>query len=173
MSKMLKILYLHGLESEQGGPKVDFLSQKHMVCAPKLDYKDPYCFQKIRKLISNNDFDLIIGSSMGGYLGFTMGELFEIPTILFNPALHSRSFEPVNHFKPKLGSIHHEIYFGINDDLINPEKTKEYLEENDVYYLGLDLNFAHSVPLRIFINSVNNSIYNLEDNGFIRSYEVF
>jgi hypothetical protein len=28
---MKKVLYLHGLESDQGGPKVDYLSSKYLV----------------------------------------------------------------------------------------------------------------------------------------------
>ena len=36
---MKKILYLHGLESEQGGPKVSFLATKGMVYAPEMNYE--------------------------------------------------------------------------------------------------------------------------------------
>ena len=36
---MKKIVYLHGLESEAGGPKVSFLAEKGTVYAPKMDYK--------------------------------------------------------------------------------------------------------------------------------------
>ena len=35
---MKKIVYLHGLESESGGPKVSFLAEKGMVYAPNMDY---------------------------------------------------------------------------------------------------------------------------------------
>ena len=38
---MKKVLYLHGLESKQGGPKVDFLANEFIVHAPKMDYNDP------------------------------------------------------------------------------------------------------------------------------------
>ena len=38
---MKKVLYLHGLESKQGGPKVDFLAKEFCVYAPEMDYKDP------------------------------------------------------------------------------------------------------------------------------------
>ena len=36
---MKKIVYLHGLESEAGGPKVSFLAEKGMVYAPEMDYE--------------------------------------------------------------------------------------------------------------------------------------
>ena len=36
---MKKIVYLHGLESEQGGPKVSFLAGVGTVNAPAMDYE--------------------------------------------------------------------------------------------------------------------------------------
>jgi hypothetical protein len=160
---MKKVLYLHGLESNQGGPKVDYLSSKCLICAPKLDYKNPDCFQNIHKLLSENDFDLIIGSSMGGYLGFIMGEIFEIPTILFNPALHSRSFEPNNHFKPQLGNTFHYIILGNQDDIIDPNTTTKMLKDiipNKIddksfkYYIENIEGMGHRIPLDIFITKI-------------------
>ena len=40
----MKIVYLHGLESPQGGPKVDFLNQLGETLAPSMDYKKPNLF---------------------------------------------------------------------------------------------------------------------------------
>ena len=37
--------------------------------------------------------DLIIGSSMGGYVADILAEKYGTPAILFNPALHNRSFD--------------------------------------------------------------------------------
>ena len=37
---MREIVYLHGLESRQGGPKVNFLATKGFVYAPSIDYKN-------------------------------------------------------------------------------------------------------------------------------------
>ena len=152
---MKRVLYLHGLESSQGGKKVDFLSSQGMVYAPSLDYKDPECFANIYSLILKNDFDLIIGSSMGGYLAFTMGEIFQVPTILFNPALHSRSFEPNNHFKPKLGISFHTVVVGDNDELIDSSKTIEFLEENKIEYKIFHGDHGHRTPLDVFITTFN------------------
>ena len=152
---MKRVLYLHGLESSQGGKKVDFLSSQGMVYAPDLDYKDPKCFDNIFWLLQDNDFDLIIGSSMGEYLGFIMGEIFEIPTILFNPALHSRSFEPNNHYSPKLGSSFHTVVVGNNDELIDPSKTIEFLEENQINYKSYCGDHGHRTPLSVFITTFN------------------
>ena len=159
---MEKMLYLHGLESNQGGDKVDYLSSKYIVHAPKLSYKDPKCFDEIFRLIKENDFDLIIGSSMGGYLALEMGEVFGLPTILFNPALHSRLFEPVNNYKPKLGSTVHNVILGGKDEIIDCNKTCEYLNLNDIQYIKeLIPNMTHRTPLNIFIDVVDKRINQL------------
>ena len=65
-----KIIYLHGLESHQGGPKVDLLSDKGYVFAPEMDYKNnPDLFKDVLEEVKElGTPDLIIGSSMGGYL---------------------------------------------------------------------------------------------------------
>ena len=38
---MKKVLYLHGLESKQGGSKVEYLASKGAVFAPEMDYHNP------------------------------------------------------------------------------------------------------------------------------------
>ena len=91
---MKKVLYLHGLESKQGGPKVDFLANEFCVHAPAMDYTDPYLAIKLAHIMENFQPDLIIGSSMGGYVADILAEKYGKPAILFNPALHSRSIEP-------------------------------------------------------------------------------
>lgn len=166
---MKKILYLHGLESNQGGSKVDYLSSKYIVHAPKLDYKDPKCFENIFWLLQDGEFDLIIGSSMGGYLAFTMGEVFELPTILFNPALHSRSFEPNNQFKPKLGNTVHYVVLGEFDTVISNDKTCEYLDLNNVLHFKEVKSMSHRTPLDIFINVVEKRINQLDTLSNITS----
>ena len=73
-----KILYLHGLESPQGGEKVDFLSTKSFVHAPLLDYTRSDIFPFLLKTIDEFEPDLIIGSSMGGYAAYVLGGLYQL-----------------------------------------------------------------------------------------------
>ena len=92
---MKKVLYLHGLESKQGGPKVEFLANMFITHAPAMDYKNHKAFGELyRKVTKEGKPDLIIGSSMGGYFADALASHFGIEVLLFNPALHSRSIEP-------------------------------------------------------------------------------
>ena len=153
----MKILYLHGLESKVGGPKVEYLEMLgHKVDAPDMCWDYSGNFVSIADHIAYEDnFDLIIGSSMGGYFAYELGKMFDIPVLLLNPALHSRSIEP------RVEKVHEDlaadplVFLGVgaNDDVINYEKTLEILDNEagsffrPNYFKG---NHGHQTPLDFF-----------------------
>ena len=116
---MKKILYLHGLESEPGGTKVSFLSSKGMVYAPAMNYESLNLHEFILTL---GIPDLIIGSSMGGYVADVIGSRLGVDVLLFNPALHNREIA-VNH-EYYNNPFKRRIVLGTEDKVINPELTK-------------------------------------------------
>ena len=66
--RMMRILFLHGLESKPGCEKVQLLqSLGHIVQSPKIEYKDDKSYENLYKLTKHNNYDVIIGSSMGGW----------------------------------------------------------------------------------------------------------
>jgi len=155
---MKKVLYLHGLESKQGGPKVDFLANEFIVHAPKMDYTDPDLNVKMLFTMQDLKPDFIIGSSMGGYVGEILAEKYGVPAILFNPALHSRSINPAIQ-KPVAGEEadlqeRKIVVLGKNDKVIDPEITKMMLENNRKYTI-IDQEMGHQTPLNIFIDTIN------------------
>lgn len=154
----MHILYLHGLESSAGGPKVEYLRMLgNLVTAPEMDYKDPEQYQKICDIILNSymeePIDLIIGSSMGGYFAYNLGKQYDIPMLLLNPALHSRSFEPV---VTSIGEYDPLIFLGVGeyDDVIDYTKTLDILDNNvgesffrGNYWKG---DHGHKTPIEFF-----------------------
>jgi uncharacterized protein len=155
---MKKVLYLHGLESKQGGPKVDFLANEFCVHSPAMDYTDPYLAIKMAHIMENFQPDLIIGSSMGGYVADILAEKYGKPAILFNPALHNRSFDPA--IQPLVDGEEADlqekkvVVLGKNDEVIPPYITKIMLENNFNYKVVLE-EMEHQTPLNIFIDTVN------------------
>jgi len=144
----MKVLYLHGLESPQGGAKVEFLSANAMVHAPAMDYfKTNWSIDKLIDLVDSCNPDLIIGSSMGGYLADIIGSFTGIEVLLFNPALHSRSFIDFNLTYGKEG-YKRTIVLGENDDVINPIRTKELVGDtaNIIDIAGM----GHRTDLNVF-----------------------
>ena len=148
---MKKILYLHGLESSQGGSKVEFLASKGAVYAPSMNYESLNLHEFILTLGMP---DLIIGSSMGGYVADVIGSRLGVDVLLFNPALHNREI-----------SINHEYYnnpykrtivLGTLDKVIDPELTKKLwsVAGNVAKYEDIE-GMGHRTPLGVFIDMYN------------------
>lgn len=152
---MKKILYLHGLESRQGGPKVDFLSLKGAVHAPHMKYKTKnWTVDKLIDLVEESKPDVIIGSSMGGYFADVLGSYTGIEVLLFNPALHSRSID-YNFAYGKEG-YHRTIILGEKDTVVDPNRTKEIVGDTATI-LEVE-HLEHQTPLPTFIDIYNKYI---------------
>jgi len=155
----MKVAFFHGLESPHRSEKNEIL-EKHFgaenVYAPAMDYHNPELYNEVLKHLQENPVDLLIGSSMGGYFAQNLSSIVDTPTLLFNPALHSRSFEPEN----VVTGQHRPFQFfviGKNDTVIDPIKTlfltlsKEY-----EYPIGFAIeDMEHRVPSAIFEQHVS------------------
>jgi len=148
---MKKIVYLHGLYSDQGGPKVSFLAEKGAVYAPEMNYKTLDLDEFIYTLGMP---DLIIGSSMGGYVADIIGSRLGVDVLLFNPALHSRPID----LDLELGDNKYKrtIILGVEDTVINAELTKE-LEKRHAVIEEIE-GMGHRTPLDVFINMYNKHV---------------
>lgn len=149
---MKKVLFLHGLESEQGGPKVNFLSSVSYVYAPAMEYKNKHwSIDKLIDLVDECNPDLIIGSSMGGYLADVIGSYTGIEVLLFNPALHSRTLN----YNLQYGKDGYKrtIILGKDDNIILPERTKELV--GDAAEIIEIENMGHRTSLDVFVDIYN------------------
>lgn len=155
---MKKILYLHGLESKQGGKKVDFLTSKFITHAPSIDYRDENLEERLLGIMRDFNPDIIIGSSMGGYVGYLLSGIFDKECILFNPALHSRPFDPELKLRVVKGNHpkNPNLILGMDDEVINYRETLDYLDENEVRANIRIRKMSHRTPLNIFIENVKN-----------------
>lgn len=152
----MNVLYLHGLESQPGGPKVKYLQDRFdSVYAPPMDYKNEEMFQEMLDLCAAEEFDLIIGSSMGGYIAHRLATHFEdVEVMLFNPAIHSRSFDP---YGVTIGWHGHKghVVIGLEDDVIDSNTTYNMIA-SDSLYDGLSIipveKMGHRTPFTTFID---------------------
>jgi len=153
---MKKIVYLHGLESEAGGPKVSFLAENNMVYAPKIDYKT---FDLNEFILTIGMPDLIIGSSMGGYVADIIGSILGVDVLLFNPALHSRPMDI--EYEYYNNCYKRTIVLGGKDKIIDPEVTKKVwsADGNEATYIEID-HMGHRTPLNVFKSIYNKLNYN-------------
>jgi uncharacterized protein len=155
---MKKVLYLHGLESKQGGKKVDFLANEFCVHAPAMDYTNPMLQNEVEFMMRQFNPDIIIGSSMGGYVADILAQKYGKPAILFNPALHNRMFEPKIEYpiEGEQAELQERkvVVLGKEDEVIPPYITKIMLK-NEFYYEVVLEEMGHRTPLNIFIDTIN------------------
>lgn len=168
----MKVAYLHGLESKPGGKKVSWLNRKFSeVYAPAINYKDDTQFENILNKIKLLKPSYIIGSSMGGYFAYEIGKTLGINTILFNPALHSRSIEPKVTSTNDGNNVNY-VFFGKDDTVINPIKTKQITSKLKQKFVYNYYDGGHQVPYNVFLNSIK-SIINVNEFNVILSYHHF
>ena len=152
----MNVLYLHGLESQPGGPKVKYLQDRFdMVYAPAMNYESPKAFEEMLTMCAVEGFDLIIGSSMGGYFAHQIASHFEDTRVmLFNPAFHSRSIQPEGVTD---GTFHVDGHcvLGLEDDVINSTETYNMVASHG-FYDGLSIipveKMGHRTPFTTFID---------------------
>ena len=105
--------------------------------------------------------DLIIGSSMGGYVADIIGSYLGVDVLLFNPALHSRSIDIEFDNDNPYGSEDYKrtIILGTEDDVINPEVTKNIRPkwDNEATFDEIE-GMGHRTPLDVFVNMYNKHV---------------
>jgi len=148
---MKKIVYLHGLESPQGGPKVSLLSKENLVWAPKMDYKnEEFLFEKTLERVLSINPDYIIGSSMGGYYGFMLAShLKNVKVILFNPALFDRPGKTDLERHGDWG-VNGTFVLSENDRVVPPEDTVNRVIQNKKIKIEIFKDGGHQIPYYTF-----------------------
>ena len=84
------ILYLHGFASCGNSTKTQLLKKyfgEENVLAPDLPPSPHEAVSLARKLIIENEIDLLIGSSLGGFYASYLCETMGLKTVLINPSI--------------------------------------------------------------------------------------
>ena len=144
----MKILFLHGLESDGLKPEKRVVLEKCFntkdIHAEVYDYKESFKLSYYENLVHKVKPDVIVGSSFGGRVAYYLCSLFGVRGVLFNPALESELSDTI--FKlPKINckSPHIHALMGASDDVVNPKLTIKYLEENtDMSMISIDVVFG-------------------------------
>ena len=86
---MRKILHLHGIGSAGGGATASVLKKLFSdieVISPDIPVRPLEAFAFISKLVAGNEFDFVIGTSLGGFYAMLIKG---IPKFLINPAMNA------------------------------------------------------------------------------------
>ena len=152
----MNILYLHGLESKLSEEKRKVLEPFGTIIAPDMDYyANPKMFQWLYETYKNEEIDCIIGSSMGGFMGYYLAMAFNCKSLLFNPALSQRSVlqEIPENLKPK-DKTSYQLVLGWDDTVVLAKDTVNFIKQNGFsnvnYAIELAPNLAHRIPVEVF-----------------------
>jgi predicted esterase YcpF (UPF0227 family) len=161
----MNILYLHGLLGSLSDEKRKCLEVYGKVIAPQIPYEsEKDCIAWLFHTYKNEQIDVIIGSSLGGFAGYYLSQLLQKPALLFNPALAARSVE--QHI-PKIEIPHqHPLHFvlGANDEVVDPKKTLNFIAEHfpasQNYHLQIKKDLSHRIPISVFEDSITTFFKN-------------
>jgi hypothetical protein len=153
----MNILFLHGLESKLSPAKRVILEKYGTVIAPDLYYNsNPDTIQNLYNEFKNQEINVIIGSSMGGFAGFYLANSFGVCALLYNPALPYRNnvIQNIPSDLPKKRSPLMRIVLGGHDDVIKAKDNLVFLSQNfsELKECTIQIinELAHQIPVPIF-----------------------
>lgn len=155
----MNILYLHGLDGDLAPEKRIILEEYGTVFSPAIDYRTEYnSIEMLVEQYKNEKIDVVIGSSMGGFVGYYIADAYQLPSLLFNPALASRSVrQNIPTYKNPYLSFK-QIVLGVHDEVIDPKSTLTFLsktlQEHTDYHIHLRQDLEHRIPIEIFTEEV-------------------
>lgn len=156
---MYNIIYFHGLDSSLSYEKRIILNGYGKVTAHTYDYRQANIINSLNDLFDEIDTEstVLIGSSFGGYLANLYSSYYDIPCLLFNPALAYRSIDlaiqkPGRTFIKSLSYI----VLGKNDEVINADANLHFIAANfhGPKKITIEENMGHRIPADIFAEHI-------------------
>ncbi|MCK9575738.1 MAG: YqiA/YcfP family alpha/beta fold hydrolase [Candidatus Pacearchaeota archaeon] len=154
------VLVLHGYESSVYPPRLKVLSADYNLLTPEMDYDhNQGLFEKTYQTYKNANIDLIVGSSMGGYFGYYLASLLDVPALLFNPAVIETT-SGIKKQEVRKGKYNPAIYVvsGKDDDIVISWKLKQWFKENARNYEFITENMGHRPSDETYIKYVKKYV---------------
>lgn len=116
----MKLLYIHGLDSHPSEEKLALMQEQgHEVSALHIDYrKDKTAYWRLKELALEEKIEFIIGSSLGGYFGYWLGQELGLQQLLFNPAMPFRSVHVPKPSIEPAKEMKSWVVLGVHDEII-------------------------------------------------------
>ena len=153
--KQYDIIYFHGLDSSLSLEKREALELYGKVIAPTYDYRNPAVLENIEKTFTYSSNTVLAGSSFGGYLANLFSTKYDIPCLLFNPALAVQSIPGLTTLDNQTESKNNNLsYFvlGKQDTVVSAEASLLYIDKyiKGTKTIAIDPNLEHRIPQEIF-----------------------
>ncbi|GAB4317351.1 MAG: hypothetical protein Kow00127_09140 [Bacteroidales bacterium] len=167
----MRTLYIHGLDSFPDPDKKELMKKAGLeVTALHINYREKLGFyETLKETAIRKKIELIIGSSLGGFLGNTLAEDLGLPAILFNPAMHYTT----EVFYAKIPVIENPscprrfVILGMNDETINPNYTLKVFREKgcnpEKNRLVICHWLGHEIDLQTFDEMIRWALFSLKN----------
>lgn len=160
---MKDILYLHGYKGDSKSTIGNHIRDISII--PDINYDNLFDAENtINNYITENNIQLLIGNSLGGFFANHFSEKYNIPCILINPCISIPSLDVMDikknteHYttlSTNDNSIRKIILLGENDDLFDYKITKDFFHNKEIF-LTKDTHKFKDLDL---ITKAINSIY--------------
>lgn len=174
MENPAPVIYLHGLESDPGGPKVAWLEERGPCLAPAMRYREPHPWPRLLEAVDAwpHAPALVVGSSMGGYFGWHLGHRLGIAMLLFNPALGLGPMPaPIDVAPSPAGPGRVMVVCGADDDVIDPDRSGAWLATSGARVERVIVaGMGHRTPFDIFTRAVSAALASLNGAPFVDAF---
>ncbi len=150
---MSKTLYIHGLDGFLSDEKRTILSKHTHVVVPRMDYRaNPQAYYDLLTIANEEKVDIIIGTSMGGCMGYHLSLHLRLPSLLFNPALPFRSVGIDLPAMDKARDTYLRVIIGGQDDIIDPIQNVAWLATHEKGDMDIKWRntLGHRIPTGVF-----------------------
>lgn len=171
------IIYIGGYQSSghKAGYFGERLSDNLITFAPDYDKEDPSeirngIIEALKSALSKGEEVHIIGSSTGGMTALLLQPYFNVKMHLINPLLAKEQFFDQEHpVGPQLKPLSEvllnqtylnnkiNIYLGTEDELLNPEYTREFASNKNIEVIEFSGDHAGVGSLDLIIDDINNN----------------
>jgi predicted esterase YcpF (UPF0227 family) len=129
----MKTLYIHGLDSHPVPEKLEILTQHDLdVVALHMDYRnETNVYHTLRKYAQGEQVEFVVGSSLGGFLGYWLAQDLGLPCLLFNPAMN---YIELNEYMPEITNRlcpARFVVIGAHDETVDPEENIDWFRNID------------------------------------------
>ena len=173
----MNILYIHGFGSsvKAWSPKYDALSRLGSVTAMAPDYTEgrPSAIELATRTVREREIELVVGTSLGGWLAAQIGVQEGLPFVALNPSIEPHITLAKYMSKDEQGKLTHEavntygpfpthgrgiVIVELGDELLSSERTVEVLSPyfDVIQFAGGTHHFEKVndiiVPIQNFLN---------------------
>ncbi len=171
----MNTLYIHGLDSFPVPEKKKIMSRAGLdVVALHINYRQKLgVYETLKDAILQKKIKFIIGSSLGGFLGYWLAEDTGLPCLLFNPVMNAKN-QVFYSTIPKIDDLKcpaRYVVLGAKDDLLDSKKTLDILNKKKRTGIHQQIVtcewLGHQIDFFTFDEMINWALYSMKMNGFL------